>query len=192
VLCRQPGLPVVALTIPECVRGNPPGGSRVLGANTLRAGDGLRTKRGVSLADIAQRPVHGFTDKVAIVESVLLDQRQCVEKQLVAGRLVMHRNCGECGKRRTPHKFAVFRRPVADLLPGVRSAIEQIAATGIADVPGGELASPPVHGRASDLERTADQTRSDAGIVDMRCPELFREWLVAPDASRDGTDPAER
>jgi hypothetical protein len=85
-------------------------------------------------------------------------------------------------------RIRVYRQPIRDPRPGVRGSIQKVATRGVADVPGVEVAGPPVHGEAGDRFGIADESGEDAGFADLSFPELFREGLVFADAAGDGSD----
>ena len=88
--------------------------------------------------------------------------------------------------RRTYSRLS--RGPLRDLRPGVWGAIEEVAAAGVADVPGMEVADPAIHGGARDGLGIAHEAGEDTGLVDTGGPEFFGERLALAGAAGDGAD----
>ncbi len=107
---------------------------------------------------------------------------------MVGRGLVVGGDRGEGCEARAADIFALVRGPLRDLRPCVRSAVEEIAAAGVADVPGVEVADPAIHGRAGDGLRIGDEAGEPSGFMHAARPEFFGESLTPAYAARDSAN----
>ena len=125
-----------------------------------------RQKAGVALADVAQRPIDGLADKVAIVEGVSFDESESFQEDIVGGGFVVDRKAGDGGEGRRGARTRACWGPFGDFgqAYGVRSNRQQQQASQTSQE--SKSRGPAVHGGAGDGSGVADQSRQDAGVFD--------------------------
>src|SRR5262245_11531079 len=99
----------------------------------------------VPFADRAESPVDCLLHEVAVVLRFPLDQLQAIGEQLVAGLLVVDGQAREQREGGSLDELILAACPGRDLFPGVRRAIEEMKASGVANRPAIEIAAPAVH-----------------------------------------------
>ena len=95
-------------------------------------------------------------------------------------------------KRRALDELVTLVAPLRDFGPGVRRAVEQAEAQGVADAPVVEVAAPAVHLRGGDARRLVDKRRQHPGLVPAGVPEGGGELVAAPELLRQHLDVGHR
>ncbi len=142
-LCRKPPGNRGTGELPERVLSHPtrPGLRRSRKAS--RHPHCSSVERGIAFPDRTQGHVHGLLDEVAFVGGGALDEEKALRKRLVVGDLVMHGEAPQQCKRCSLDELVAPARPLRDLSPRVRRAVEQGKAHRIADSPVVEVIGTP-------------------------------------------------
>src|SRR4051812_46049863 len=97
------------------------------------------------MSDRAQRPTDALLHEVARVRRAVFDQRQQLSERPITGLLVVQRQTGQQRERRALDEFFFRPAPFLDLLPRMRSLVEQLEAERVANAPVVEVATPSIH-----------------------------------------------
>src|SRR5262249_54916465 len=95
--------------------------------------------------------------------------------------LVVQGEAGEQRKRRPLDELRLGARPLGDLVPRVRRAVEQVKAKGVADTPVVEVARPAVHLRRGDLPGLVDEGGEHPRLIPAGLAEGQRQLVVPAD-----------
>ena len=134
-------------------------------------------ERGVAAADVRSPQLTPFLTKLRS-SAAARSTRAALEKQLVAGALVVERHAGEERKGRALDELVAVRAPLGDLHPGVRRPVEQAEAHGVADAPVVEVAAPSIHLLRGDARGVVHIRRQQPRFVPSAVPQRGGELVV--------------
>src|ERR1700739_1140328 len=141
----QPRLHGLAFQLPQRIRRDPPGSARLFFLQPPRRGYCRAIQSPVPLADVAQRPVHRFTHKIAFIPGFPLDHFQKLQiLSITCGSISIskiRRQSEPCPLLELSLAFCPRER----LRPRVFGKDEQVTACSVATVPVVEIADPQLH-----------------------------------------------
>ncbi len=159
------------------------GGVGRTGQNLAGAGDGRLTGLRTALTDLAQRPVDGFLDEIALIRRGGENERKELLEIRVGTVLGVDGQPRQGGKGCPADKFFLACSPGVDFLVRIRGAVKQAEADLVAHVPRVEFRDPGVHLLRRNLTRVLDQRRQNARLMQSALPQ-FQRQSVTMDAAR--------
>jgi len=138
-------------------------------------------EREISFSDIAERPVHGFFDEVAVVAGFAADDFEHAQKLFVGRGFVLVGEIGDQRKRCAFYEFFFTAAPLDGFFPRRRSVNEKITAGSVHNIPGIKIARPAFHLRGGNFFGFANHSGQTFRFVNSARPQLIREIVILAD-----------
>jgi hypothetical protein len=132
----------------------------------------------IPLADGSQGHVDRLLDEMTVIGCGALDQLERLKELGVIRDLVVDGKAPDQRKRRPFDELFPILRPLLDLAPRVRGAIEQDEAQGVADSPIVEIAAPLVHLGGGHAGGLVNVCRKKTRFVPAAPPQPLREIVT--------------
>src|SRR5579863_3846098 len=169
-LSTEAGLNRAASQLAKGIRGNPasrPGG---LPPDAFGGTNRGAIQAQISLADIAQRPIHSLAHKIPFIAGFAFDYPQKPLEPCVRSLLILIAEIGHQGECRALDEFLRAAAPAFGFLPGGSRGGIKIAARRVHDIPGVKVARPSLHLSRRDFVCFSDKGREDSSLVDTGAP----------------------
>ncbi len=167
----------------QSILGNPMGSSRIKAGNLVCCGDCPPVKNNISLTDLAEGPVDGFSDKIPIIGCPALDDLKETEEHPIFRVFVMDGQHGHEDKPCPSNKLLFARTPGNGFRGGVPGSVEQVQAHPVTDRPIVKIPGPSVHLAFRNSIWLLDKGGKNPSVMDGCFPESLRQSMIAPERS---------